>query len=151
MSEQYMADEGEDDDSEVSDENNLEDDHEDTEYCPLLDDLDVDDLTSLNNLTRIPTASMAQMRAGSEVGDSRPSWIKCCDFMKDWSEDRRELPVQDELVKQEVFKRKKDMRSACLVKNYIVAKVKLVNFFGNENIPDSIKTLLNEDKHVVQE
>ena len=67
------------------------------------------------------------------------------------SEDRHELPVEYALVKQEVFKRKKDMRSACLVKNYRVAKVKLVNFFGNENTPDSIKTLLNEDKHVVQE
>ena len=149
MSKHYMADEGEDDDSEVSDEDNLEDDHEDTEYCPLLDDLDVDNLTALNNLTSIPTASMAQMRAGSEAGASGPSWIRCCDFMQDWSEDRRELPVEDALVKQEVCKRKKDMRSECLVKNYRVAKVKLVNFFRSENTPDSIKTLLNEDKYVL--
>ena len=42
MSEHYMADEGKDDDSEVSDEDNLEDDHENTEYCPILDYLDVD-------------------------------------------------------------------------------------------------------------
>ena len=146
-----MEDEGQDDDSEMSDEDNLEDDHEDTEYCPLLDDLDVDDLTALNNLTSIPTASMPQMRAGSEAGASGPSWIRCCDFMKDWSEDRRELPVEDTLVKQEFFKREKDMRSAYLVQNYRVAKVKLVNFFGKENAHDSIKTLLDEDKHVVQE
>ena len=84
MSEQYMEDEGEDDDSEMSDEDNLEDDHEDTECCPLLDDLDVDDRTALKTLTSIPTASMPQMRAESEAGASGPSWIRCCDFMKDW-------------------------------------------------------------------
>ena len=76
MSKQYMEDEGEDDDSEMSDEDNLADDHEDTKYCPLLDDLDVDDLTSLNNLTSIPTALMTQMRDGSEAGASGPSWIQ---------------------------------------------------------------------------
>ena len=70
--------------------------------------------------------------------------------MKDWSEDRCELPVEYTLVKQEVFKRKKYMRSECLVKNYIVAKVKLLNLFGEET-PDFIKTLLDEDKHMVQE
>ena len=54
-------------------------------------------------------------------------------------------------MKQEVFKMKKDMGSACLVQNYRVAKVKLENFFGKEHTCDSIKTLLDEDKHVVQE
>ena len=132
MSKEYMEDEGEDDDSEMSDEDNLEDDHEDTEYCPLLDDLDVDDLTALNKLTSIPTSSTPQMQAGSEAGASGPSWTRCCNFMKYWSEDRRELPVQDALVKQEVFKRKKDMQSAFLAHNYRVAKVKLVNFFGKD-------------------
>lgn len=41
------------------------------------------------------------------------------------------------------------MRSACLVKNYRVAKVKLVNFFRKENVPDSIKTLLDKNKHAL--
>ena len=58
MSKHYMVDEGEDDDSKVSDEDNLEDHHENTEYCTLLDDLNVDELTALTSLTSIPTALM---------------------------------------------------------------------------------------------
>ena len=42
MSEHYMVDEGENDDSKVPDDYNLEDHHENTDYNPLLNDLDVD-------------------------------------------------------------------------------------------------------------